>query len=235
MITASFECNPGPDIVVRLAPTTGRPLWTWRRPAGVTKPGNTSVIGAAQDGNAVLVATPAAPSFTRAYQWAAPIGAGNQDTVVLALDAATGQPRWSAPDSPEESFVMTDGVVCAIFQSQHAGSECRDDTSGAATMPALIPTPGAAPQGTAIVPFVGADLVVTTVPAHSGFIVRITRVRGSATAALARLGISVVTSQEPSYQPSAAASRPLPQGSTLLLLQLPGHTETLAMAVPAAA
>ena len=142
LITASYACDSGARIVVRLAPTTGLPLWTWR-PAGIATAGPASVIGAARNGNAVLVATSAAPPSTRAYPWPAAFSASDQDGAVVVLDAATGHPRWSEPDGQQESFVMTDAVVCETFQAGHAGAQCRDDISGAATMPALISGPGA--------------------------------------------------------------------------------------------
>jgi outer membrane protein assembly factor BamB len=237
LIAESVTCDPS-SVVRRLDPATGKPRWTWRAPAA-TMAGNltVSVGGAARDGAVVLVTRlgdPAASGTT----WSAvglpnpypgPSAAGAQDpqatgSFTLALDAASGHPRWS--QAGFESYALTAGAVCGVT----GGIQCRDDVTGATTMPGLAPRP--AGQGES--PYVADGLAVVTsaLTPGDGIALTVLAVRGGAVTAQARLAVKPYTyDTRQVYAPQVVAFGALPGGGYLVLLDrrdLP-DTPTLAL------
>jgi outer membrane protein assembly factor BamB len=178
LATASFDCGPT-VIVQRLDAASGRPLWSWTSPAVASGAAMTlAVTAAAGDGSVVLLTgqigpVPAAAQFTaqlpRPYGWPPSLGPPDQVSMVLALNAVDGQPRWSELGGQMETFTLTDGAVC---ETSSIGLECRADATGATTMPDLVTGqaggdgPVYTDQGSAGIP--GDIAAVTVAPSGSG-------------------------------------------------------------------
>jgi outer membrane protein assembly factor BamB len=245
LLAASFSCERR-VVVVRLDPATGKALWTWRSPAIIEGDSlSLTATAAARDGNLVLLAgqiasPPAAQQFIsrlpHADAWPQALGPADQISTVLALDAANGRPRWSELGGQLETFTLTVGAVCEVVS---AGLECRDDATGAATMPTLRTgmhdgdSPPYADDGFAGVS--GGLAAVTAAPSRSSDVtLRIVTVRGGTTAAQVRLAIGSTPTDGSNYQVFAVAAAPLSRGTTLVLVRrvdLPGYP-ALALAIP---
>jgi hypothetical protein len=137
LAVASFGCGPA-VIVQRLDVTTGRPLRSWTSPAAHHAAVHLPVTAAARGGVVLLTGEigpqAAAARFTarlpHPYPWPAHLGPADGTSIVLALDAADGHPRWSELGGQQVRFAPAEGAVCELVT---AGLECRDDATGAAT------------------------------------------------------------------------------------------------------
>lgn len=247
LAVASYDC--GQHVVVRrLDAATGRVLWTWRSPAGATGSVQTlAVATAAADGGLILITgeisrPPAGQRFLsrlpRPYQWPTALGPNSGEDMVLALDAATGRPRWSELGGQQETIAPTAGDVCEVV---NIGLECRADATGATSVPALLTgksegdSPGYAGDGLAGVAD-GLAAVTESGGARGGVLLRVVRVRGGATAALARLAIGAGSGGS-DQDVFAIAAAPLTRTAMLVLVRrtdLPGAPvpPVLALAVP---
>ena len=134
---------------------------------------------------------PAAARFTarlpHPYPWPAHLGPADGTSIVLALDAADGHPRWSELGGQQVTFAPAEGAVCELVT---AGLECRDDATGAATLPGLVTrqASGAPPMADVS----GSVAIVADKPNRAGEVtLRIVKIRGGATAAQARLVTNV--------------------------------------------
>jgi outer membrane protein assembly factor BamB len=245
LAAASFSCGQR-VIVQRLDPATGTALWTWQSPAVAA--GDVlqlALTAAASDGGMLLLAgqiatPPAARQFTarlpHAYAWPPALDPPDQVSTILALAAATGHPLWTELGGQLELFSLTAGTVCEMVAG---GLECRDDTTGAPTMPTLLTgkTDGDAPpyadDGLAAV---GGGLAVVTMPSPAGgVLLRVVRVRHGATVAQVHLAVGTRAFGGANYQVFAVAAGPLGKGAILVLLRrvdLPGYP-LLALDIPA--
>lgn len=229
LVTASFECGPR-MIVARLAPATGKVLWTWRSPATAAPSGSVSAV--ARDGGLVLTAVQVAPSaqplarrLPNPRGWPQALGPADDVDLIFALSAATGRPRWSEIGGQMETFTPTAGALCEVVS---VGLECRDDATGALTMRTLLTghgdtdSPPYAGDGFA---GVSGGLAAVTVPSRHGVTVRVLKVRGGATVAWLHLAIRA-TAFGANYQVFVVAAGPLGSQGTLMLLRrvdLPGY------------
>jgi hypothetical protein len=242
----SFRCSRA-VLVQRLQAGTGRPLWSWRSPAAADGGMTMSVTAAARDGGLVLVigafggaatAERLTAGLPRPQAWPARLGPSGQTSIVLALAADGGHPRWSERGGQQQTITLTDGAVCERTDS---GLECRDDTTGAPTLPLLVT--GLGPE--AIPPDAGFGyngisgglVVYTTAPSSPRTVtVRAVKLRGGETAAEARLAISLDEYPGTFSDMFTAAAGPLPGGATLILLRPlnppgPGAAPVLALRV----
>jgi hypothetical protein len=122
---------------------------------------------------------------------------------------------------------LADGTVC---ESVNTGLECRDDMTGAATLPALLTGQGSnssppyASDGVAGIS--GGIAAVTVAPFRSGQVrVELISLRGGQVVGSARIAAGVRAYQA-NYQTFVVAAGPLPGGGTLVLLRrvdLPGY------------
>jgi putative pyrroloquinoline-quinone binding quinoprotein len=244
LAAVSFGCSRT-VVVQRLDAATGRALWSWRSPAAASGAVTMSVTGAARDGGMVLLtgafgqATAAGQgtaALPRPYAWPARLGPSDQASLVLALAADGGQPRWSELGGQQQTITLTDGAVCETTSS---GLECRDDTTGAPTLPLLATVLG--PQATP--PDVsfgyngisGGLAAFTATPAGPVTVtVRAVKVRGGATAAEAWVATAPHRYAGTPPDMYTAAAGPLPGGATLILLRHlnpPGPTTAPVMAL----
>lgn len=219
LAVASFDC--GPVVTVqRLDAATGKPLWSWTSPAVASGAGMyLSVTAAARNGSVVLLTGQVAPvpaateflaSLPRRYPWPALLAPADRVSLVLALDAADGHPRWSELGGQQETIELGDGAVC---ETVNTGMECRDDTTGATTMPDLVT--GQEPYSSP--PYVSGGIAAIVKPSRAGAVtVRMVSIQGGATVAQARLALGLKGSHG---QPVAVAAGPLPGGATLVLLR----------------
>lgn len=244
LAAASFSCGPR-VIVRRLDPATGTALWTWQSPAvGAGDVLQIALAAAASDGRMLLLAgqiasPPAAQQFTarlpHAYAWPPALDPPDQVSTILALAAATGHPLWSELGGQLELFTLTAGSVCEMVAG---GLECRDDATGAATMPTLLTgktdgdSPPYADDGFA---GVSDGLAAVTMPSPTGGVVlRVVRVRGGAMVTQVHLAVGTTAFGGANYQVFAVAAGPLGKGAILVLLRrvdLPGYP-LLALDVP---
>ncbi len=244
LVAASFDC--GPRVVVqRLDPATGRAVWTWRSPAvGPGAAQQLAVTAAASSGGILLLtgeiaAPPAARRFAdrlpRRYAWPPALDPPDQVSIVLALGAAAGRPLWTEAGGQLETFTLTAGAVCEVVSP---GLECRDDATGAATMPTLLTgmrdgdSPPYADDGLAGIS--GGLAAVTVRSARGEVVLRVVRVRGGATVARVRLAIRAASHGGSDYQVFAVAAGSLSAGAIEVLLRrvdLPGYP-LLALTVP---
>jgi outer membrane protein assembly factor BamB len=230
LAAASFDC--GPRVVVqRLDPATGTALWTWQSPAvGAGAVQQLAVTAAASKGGIVLLAgeiaaPPAASQFTarlpRHYGWPRALDPPDQVSVVLALGAARGRPLWTELGGQLETFTLTAGAVCEVVSP---GLECRDDATGAATMPTLLTgmqDGDSPPYADDALAGISGDFAAVTVPsAASGTVtLRVVRVRDGATVARVRVAIASTSRGGSDYQVFAVAAGPLPGGAIEVLLR----------------
>lgn len=239
LAVASFDCGPV-VIVQRLDATTGRPLWSWTSPAAYRAGVHLPVTAAARDGGVVLLTGAIGPRSAAArftarlphpYPWPARLGPADGTSIVLALDAANGHPRWSELGGQQVMFAPAEGAVCELVSS---GLECRDDTTGAVTLPDLMTgqNPDGAPP---MADISGSVAIVTAEQLRADEVtLRIVKVRGGATAAQARLAIGTNGYGGANTRVVPAAAGPLPGGATLVLISrvdLPGYT-VLALRIP---
>lgn len=231
----SFHC--GQRVVVqRLDPATGMALWTWTSPAvPAGDVAQLALTDAASEGGMLLLAgeiatPPAAQRFTgslpRAYQWPPALGPADQTSALLALDAATGHPLWSELGGQDETVGAAAGDLCEMVSG---GLECRDDTTGATTMPTLL----TGMNETAVPPYggdgfaaVSGNLAAVTLPSRHGVTLRVVRVDGGEVVAQASLAIGTTAYGGANYQVFAVAAAPLGHGALLVLLRrvdLPGY------------
>src|SRR5437667_1235072 len=140
-------------------------------------------------------------------------------------------PRWSELGGQQVMFAPAEGAVCELVS---AGLECRDDTTGAATLPDLVTgqNPGGNPPMAGIS---GSVAIVTAERFRAGDVtLRTVKIRGGATAAQARLAIGVKGYGGADLRVVPAAAGPLPGGATLVLISrvdLPGYP-VLALRIP---
>ncbi len=237
LAVASFDC--GPDVIVqRLDATTGQPLWSWTSPAAAHASVHLPTTAAARGGDVVLLTgaigpQPAAARFTarlpHPYPWPARLGPADGANIVLALDAADGHPRWSERGGQQVTLAPAKGAVCEVVS---AGLECRDDTTGAATLPDLVTGPSTG--GTPMAGISGSVALVTAEPPRTGEVtLRIVKIRGGATAAQARLAIGT-DGNGANVQVDPAAAGSLPGGAALLLIDRidQSSSSVLALRVP---
>lgn len=238
LAVASFDCGPA-VIVQRLDATTGRPRWSWTSPAAYHAGVHLPVTVAARDGGVVLLTGAIGPQSAAArftarlphpYPWPAHLGPADGTSIVLALDAADGHPRWSELGGQQVMFAPADGAVCELVS---AGLECRDDTTGAATLPDLLT--GQNPGGAPMAGISGNVAIVTAELLRAGQVtLRTVKIRGGATAVQARLTIGVNGNGGPNLPVVPAAAGPLPGGATLVLISrvdLPDNP-VLALRIP---
>ena len=244
LVAASFSCRSR-IVVQRLNPATGRPAWTWRSPSvGANVGVYLGVTAAAVQGGVVLVSGQIGPPpaaqrwlsrFPHARPWPGVLGPADAESTILALDAATGHPRWSELGGQQVTVAPTDAAVCEVVD---VGVECRDDTTGAATMPVLLTgrtqssTPPYADDGYA---GVSGGLVAVTMPASSGGVtLRVQRVHGGTVVAQVHLPVGTTGYNGSKYDVFAIGAGPL--GSTAIVvlvrrIDLPGYP-VLALEVP---
>lgn len=238
LLSASFACGSR-VIVQRLDPATGMTLWTWRSPPTT---GPLLAVAAAAHGGAgmVLIAGQIAPSarpFTRrlprAFAWPPALGPADNVDLIVAL-GADGRPRWSETGGQLEMFAPTEGVLCELVD---VGLECRDDTTGTATMRVLLTGKSAGDSPPNIADGcagVSRGLAAVTVPSPQGGVgLLVVQVRGGATVARARLAISAAPHDGSNFQVFAVAAGMLGGRAILVLVRrvdVPGYP-VLALAV----
>jgi outer membrane protein assembly factor BamB len=224
LIAESVSCNPS-TVIRRLDPATGKTRWTWRAPAA-TMAGNLMIavgeVGRA--GSAILVTglgnpresgtTWSAVGLPSPYPWPASLSGQQADGFTLALDAASGRPRWSqASSSHFEWYALTAGAVCG----DNGGIQCRDDVTAATTMPDVAPPPPGHDESAYL-----ADglAVITSAPAPGGGIaVTVLAVRGGTVRTQARLGVKPYACDTGQvYAPTVVGFGALPGGGYLILL-----------------
>jgi hypothetical protein len=230
LLAASYVCPGGHVLVQRLTAATGRPVWQWESPpAGGSSQALMYVTGVARQGDLVLLTGQAAPppaastltrTVPRSYTWPTRLGPVGQDEVVLALDAATGRPRWAEVGGQMQGFSLADGAVC---ESVSIGLECRDDVTGAPTRPLLVTgqRASAAPPygGDGMAGISGSDIAVTVAPFRAGHVrLIVVPVRGGGQLANASLDIGI-TARGANYQTFVVAAGTLPDGATVVLLR----------------
>ena len=240
LIAESISCDPS-EVIRRLDPATGQPRWTWRSPAAINS-GNHFVSVAASDGAVILVdglgdpasfgSTWSAVGLPKPYPWPSQVGPQDSHATgsfTLALDPASGRPRWS--QASFGSYALTTGALCGVI-GVNGGIQCRDDVTGATTMPDFVPA--AVDQA-----YVADGLAVITSASAPGGGTELTvlAVRGGAVTARAQLAVKAYTyDTHQVYPPEVVASGALPGGGYLVLLQrrdLP-DTPTLALRLGAA-
>jgi outer membrane protein assembly factor BamB len=230
LATVSFECGPR-VIVQRLDPATGEARWTWRSPAASDS--SLSVAVAARDGGLVLVsgqispsARPFARKLPRARVWPQALGPADDTDLIVALDAATGHPRWSETGGQLETFAPTDGALCEVV---NVGLECRGDVTGALTMRTLLTGKGdgdSPPYSADGYAAVSGGLAAVTVHSRHGVVLLVLRVHGGATVTRIRLMIRTRAYGGANYQVFAVAAGPLASHAILVLVRrvdLPGY------------
>jgi outer membrane protein assembly factor BamB len=222
LAVASFDCGPA-VIVQRLDATTGRPLWSWTSPAAYHAGVHLPVTAAARDGGVVLLTGGIGPQSAAArftarlphpYPWPAHLGPADGTSIALALGAADGHPRWSELGGQQVTFAPAEGAVCELVT---AGLECRDDATGAATLPDLVTrqNPGAPPMADVS----GSVAIFTDGLNRAGEVtLRIVKIRGGAIAAQARLMTNVNGYDSANDRVVPVAADPLPGGATLVLI-----------------
>ena len=229
LLAASFMCPGGRVLVQRLAAATGQLVWQWESPpiGGGTQVA-LSVIGAARQGRLVLLAGsifpraaayPLVRTVSRPYAWPARLGPPANSELILALDAATGHPRWSAFSGQQEAYSLAGGAVCA---GNSVGLECRDDVTGLLARPLLVTG-----QGFALPPYVGdgtagisgGDAAVTVAPFRAGRVrLVVVPIRHGGQLAAARLDIGT-TAPGANEHTFVVAAGQLPGGGTVVLLR----------------
>jgi hypothetical protein len=222
LVAISIGCSPV-FIVQRLDVATGKVLWSWKSPVAVAGAMYMTVTGAARHGGVLLVTggigpASAAERFTAGlphpYQWPVQLGPSDQTSVVLALDAADGHARWSELGGQQVAFSLTEGAVC---ETVLLGQECRDDTTGAPTLPVLVTRHN--PDTAGYTAISGGLTAVTVAPFQSGEVtLRIMKIRGGATVARARVPTGQIWPGGTPDNVVAVAAGPLPGGATLVLL-----------------
>jgi outer membrane protein assembly factor BamB len=229
LLAASFMCPGGRVLVQRLAAATGRLVWQWESPpAGGGTQVALSVIGAARQGRLVLLAGSIFPSaaayplvrtVSRPYAWPVRLGPPANSELILALDAATGHPRWSDFVGQQETYSLADGAVCT---GNSIGLECRDDVTGVPTRPLLVTG-----QGFTLPPYTGdgtagisgGDAAVTLPPfrpGHVRLVVLPIRHTGQLAAASLDIGTTAPGANEHTF---VVAAGQLPSGGTVVLLR----------------
>lgn len=223
LAVASFDCGPT-VIVQRLDATTGRPLWSWTSPAAYHASVHLPVTAAARGGGVVLLTGAIGPQRAAArftaklphpYPWPDRLGPADGTSIVLALDAADGHPRWSELGGQQVMFAPAEGAVCELVS---AGLECRDDTTGAATLPDLMT--GQNPDGSPPMADISGSVAIVTAERLRAdeVTLRVVKIRGGATAAQARLAIGANGYGGANSRVVPAAAGPLPGGATLVLI-----------------
>lgn len=229
LLAASFVCSHGRLIVQRLAATTGKLIWQWEAPSVGSTVAEMSVTGVARQGQLILltgqVTPPAAAralarTVPRPYTWPARFGPIDIVEVVLALDAATGHPRWIELGGQLQEFSLADGAVC---ESVNIGLECRDDITGAPTRPLLVtgqPVSAVPPNfGDGFAGISGSEIAVTVAPFRAGHVrLVVLPVRGDGQLAHATLDIGF-TAQGAGYRTFVVGASALPGGATMVLLR----------------
>ncbi len=230
LAAASFHCGSR-AVVQRLDPATGKALWTWWSPSdgGADASQSLAVTAAARDGDLLLLTGEVAPPpagrqfasrLPRPYAWPVALGPDDEESTVLALDATTGQPRWTELGGQLETIVLTAGAVCEVVD---VGFECRDDTTGAHTMPVLLTgknegdSPPYFDDGYAGVS--GGLAAVTEASPSGGVLLRVVRVRGGATVAQVHLAIGTKGGRGNNAKVFAVAAGPLGSDAVLVLVR----------------
>lgn len=232
LAAVSYVC-PGRTVAQRLQVATGKPVWTWsaRRTHGI---GPGMLVAAVTPGSGLVLLSGdlgSTAGLSRSYPWPTQLGPAVRNDVVLALDAATGRPRWNEQGSPVENETFTalpGGVAC---ESVVTGVECRDDVTGAATMPPLVTgqnSGATSPYGEdQAAGAAGGIVAVTVAPWQSDHLaVRAVRARGGATAADVHLAISTTAATGGTFRVFVVAAGLLPGGTPLVLvrrLDVPGY------------
>jgi hypothetical protein len=224
LLVVSDDCGSH-SLVSRLDPATGVAIWTWRTPAKAFL----RVFATASDGGLVLLwgtsDGPATRRLTPVYAWPAAISRPTS-SLALALDASTGRPRWAELGGPAvfagapEAFLPVGGALC---ETVTVGVECRNDVTGAATMPGrpsgmtVQDTPTVWGDGTAAA---GGGLVAQTERSGAaGITLRVVHVAGGATAATVRLGFPPRAYGGDARQAFVIGGEPLGPGKLLILLR----------------
>ena len=200
VVIASYPC--GRRIAARrFDAATGKVLWTWRSAAVASNVGlQVSVTAVGQDGDVALLAGEITPTtqpvvsrLPHAHAWPRALGPALDGAAVLALDATTGQPRWTETGGQLEQFALTVGAACEVVNT---GLECRGDATGTPVLPTLLTgrteadSPPKAGDGFA---GVSAGLAAVILPSRSGGVtLLVVRVRGGTT--LARVHLAIGTS-----------------------------------------
>ena len=241
LLAASFECKGGHDLVQRFDPATGRVLWQWVTPK-TSSPFLAATAVAAQGSVVLLTGEIAPPGAARAfarglpgrYFWPASLGPLDDVQVVLALDAETGQPRWTELGGQLDDFTLADGAVC---ESVNYGFECRDDVTGKPTRPVLVTGQGGAsspPFGDdGFAGISGTVAAVTVAPFEPGEVrLEVLPVRGSTPVARVTVHIGV-KARGANYQTFVVAAGQVRGGTLVLLRRLdrPGYP-LVALLVP---
>ncbi len=230
LVAASFECADGGVAVQRLDPRTGAAAWTWSSPSGTGPDAGTylTLAGVASAGDLVLLAGQDAPSATplarlvpHSYVWPYRLGPLLNTEVVLALDAASGHPRWTEIGGQLQNFTLTDGAVC---ESANTGMECRDDVTGEPTSPVLVTGQG----GGGAPPYFldgfagisGPVAAVTVGPFRAGRVtVELVPVRGRRPLGRVVVDVGLAAYQGASYHTYVTGAGTLPGGGIVVLLR----------------
>lgn len=230
LVAAAEFCASGATAVVRVDPASGRLLWS--RPVSAAADGGTpepvTVAGVAAQPGVVVVAGELKPGQAGASPtYPAPAGLGPTDTrqALLALDAASGQPLWTAATGPVDAQVqVTGGAVC---RSPLAGVECRDARTGTPLWPAQATgqasSPGPPNSGDAYAGVATTVLAVSLAgPAASsrspgrGVLVRLLPLRGGAVTDV-RVRVSTRTVDGANEGTFVVAAGPVTGGDLILL------------------
>jgi outer membrane protein assembly factor BamB len=233
VLAVSYQCSfrsTSRSLVERLDLSSGTPMWNWATP---TLPGPfggwLNVVGVSSSSATVFASGGFPPKASlvgvlgRSRTWPWNLGQPGHGTLV-ALDDATGTPRWNEFGSEDGSFVQITLVNGAVCESIVQGFQCRDDRTGAPTRPVF--TSGFGPD--AFPPYSGdgyagisgdtAAAAITTT-ATGSVSVNVMSVRGTSAVAHLKVDVRTVTEDGAAYDTFVVGSGQLANGATLVLLR----------------
>jgi outer membrane protein assembly factor BamB len=234
VLAVSYQCSfraTSRSLVERLALSSGTPMWDWATP---TLPGPfggwLSVADATSTGGAVFASgafPPKAPSLVgtlgRSMTWPANLARTGQGTLV-ALDAATGRPRWNEFGNEGYSFVQFTPVGGALCESMAEGFQCRDDITGEPTRPVVLSGYGegaASPYYSDRFVGISGNTAAAVFPtsATDSVSVDVFAVRGTDAIAHMKVSVSTTSAEGSRYSNFVVGSGQLANGATLVLLR----------------
>jgi outer membrane protein assembly factor BamB len=234
VLSVSYQCSfpaTSRSLVERLAPSSGTPMWDWATP---TLPGPfggwLSVAEATSAGGAVFATgafPPKAPSVVgtlgRSTTWPSNLARTGQGTLV-ALDAATGRPRWNEFGNEGYSFVQFTPVDGALCESMAEGFQCRDDSTGEPIRPVVLSGYGegaASPYFSDRFAGISGNTAAAVLPSQAAdsVSVNVFPVRGTDAIAHAKVDVSTTSADGSRYSNFVVGSGQLANGATLVLLR----------------
>jgi len=206
-------------------------MWNWATP---TLPGPfggwLNVADATSAGGAVFATgafPPNAPSLVgtlgRSTTWPSNLARTGQGTLV-ALDAATGRPRWNEFGNEGYSFVQFTPADRALCESMAEGFQCRDDSTGEPTRPVVLSgyAEGAAsPYSSDRFVGISGNTAAAVFPSQAAdsVSVNVFPVRGTDAIAHAKVDVSTTSADGSRYSNFVVGSGQLANGATLVLLR----------------